>query len=153
MEYMDGGCLTEILTQYENEVKMNERQIAYVLREVMKGLVYLHERHKIHRDIKSDNILLTLSGDVKLGDFGYAAQLTGQRSKRSSIVGTPYWMAPEVIRNKLYDDKYMGIDTEWKSSQTFYELYQENLGKGKFDNKYLADIIQISGINHGLFLM
>ena len=55
----------------------------------------------------------------------------------------------DIIINKLYNDKYMGIDTEWKSSQTFYELYQENLGKGKFDNKYLADIIQISGINHG----
>lgn len=55
----------------------------------------------------------------------------------------------DIITNKLYNDTYMGIDTEWKSSQTFYELYQENLGKGKFDNKYLADIIQISGINHG----
>ena len=55
----------------------------------------------------------------------------------------------DIIINKLYNDKYMGIDTEWKSSQTFYELYQENLGKGKFDNKYLADIIQISGVNHG----
>ena len=55
----------------------------------------------------------------------------------------------DIIMNKLYDDKYMGIDTEWKSSQTFYILYQENLGINKLDNKYLADIIQIAGINHG----
>ena len=55
----------------------------------------------------------------------------------------------DIIMNKLYDDKYMGIDTEWKSSQTFYILYQENLGINKLDNKYLADIIQIAGVNHG----
>ncbi|KAL7718750.1 Protein kinase [Entamoeba marina] len=105
MEYMDSGCLTEILTQYENGLRMNEQQMAYVLREVMKGLLYLHNRHKIHRDIKSDNILISSDGSVKIGDFGYAAQLTSQRNKRNSIVGTPYWMAPEVIRNKLYDAK------------------------------------------------
>ena len=105
MEYMDGGCLTEVLTQYENGFRMTEDQMAYVLREVMQGLLYLHQRHKIHRDIKSDNILISSEGCVKLGDFGYAAQLTSQRTKRNSIVGTPYWMAPEVIRNKLYDEK------------------------------------------------
>ena len=55
----------------------------------------------------------------------------------------------DIIINKLYNDKYMGIDTEWKSSQTFYELYEENLGISKTHNKYLADIIQIAGINHG----
>ncbi|BFU25188.1 serine/threonine protein kinase, putative [Entamoeba histolytica HM-1:IMSS-B] len=105
MEFMDSGCLTEVLTEYENGFKMTEPQMAYVLREVMKGLLYLHQRHKIHRDIKSDNILISSDGSVKIGDFGYAAQLTSQRDKRNSIVGTPYWMAPEVIRNKLYDAK------------------------------------------------
>ncbi|ELP89686.1 serine/threonine protein kinase PAK, putative [Entamoeba invadens IP1] len=105
MEFMDSGCLTEILTEYENGFKLTEPQMAFVLREVMRGLLYLHQRHKIHRDIKSDNILISSDGSVKIGDFGYAAQLTSQRDKRNSIVGTPYWMAPEVIRNKLYDAK------------------------------------------------
>ena len=104
MEYMDGGCLTEILEQFDN-VRLSERQIAYVCACTLRALGYIHSLHRIHRDIKSDNLLLNMRGDVKVADFGYAAQLTQQKQKRNTIVGTPYWMAPEVIRGQTYDTK------------------------------------------------
>jgi len=104
MEYMDGGCLTDILEQFD-ELKMTEPQIAFVARETLKALSYIHSLHRIHRDIKSDNVLLTLSGQLKLADFGYAAQLTQKQQKRNTVVGTPYWMAPELIRGHDYGIK------------------------------------------------
>jgi len=104
MEYMDGGCLTDILENFD-DVKMNEIQVAYVCKEVLKALSYVHSLHRIHRDIKSDNILLDLEGHIKLADFGYAAQLTQKQQKRNTVVGTPYWMAPELIRGHDYGTK------------------------------------------------
>lgn len=104
MELMSGGCLTDILDQFE-VVKLTEKQIAYTCRQVLGGLSYIHSGHRIHRDIKSDNILIGEDGSVKIADFGYAAQLTKGRSKRQTIVGTPYWMAPELIRGIEYDQK------------------------------------------------
>jgi len=104
MEYMGGGCLTEILEQYD-KCQMNEPQIARVCLQCLEALHYIHTNHRIHRDIKSDNILLGSNGEVKLADFGFAAQLTKQKQKRNTIVGTPYWMAPELIRGLSYDQK------------------------------------------------
>jgi serine/threonine protein kinase len=104
MEFMDGGCLTDVLEQFET-VKLSEGQISYVCFQSLKALSYIHANHRIHRDIKSDNILINTRGDVKLADFGYAAQLTQDKQKRNTVVGTPYWMAPELIRGNEYGTK------------------------------------------------
>lgn len=101
MEYMEGGALTDIIDN--NEVE--EDQIACICRETCKGLNHLHQQSIIHRDIKSDNVLLDSHGHVKITDFGFCAKLTDQKSKRATMVGTPYWMAPEVVKQKEYGAK------------------------------------------------
>eukprot|EP00010_Vexillifera_abyssalis_P000214 CAMPEP_0201561202 /NCGR_PEP_ID=MMETSP0173_2-20130828/78672_1 /ASSEMBLY_ACC=CAM_ASM_000268 /TAXON_ID=218659 /ORGANISM="Vexillifera sp., Strain DIVA3 564/2" /LENGTH=494 /DNA_ID=CAMNT_0047975691 /DNA_START=885 /DNA_END=2369 /DNA_ORIENTATION=- len=104
MELMDGGSLTDALDAF-TYCPLNEALIAYVAKELLSCLQYIHAQHRIHRDIKSDNILLGSEGQVKLADFGYATQLTQTKSKRTTVVGTPYWMAPEVIKGQQYDHK------------------------------------------------
>ncbi|XP_016096970.1 serine/threonine-protein kinase PAK 7-like [Sinocyclocheilus grahami] len=98
MEFLEGGALTDIVTH----TRMNEEQIATVCLSVLKALSYLHTQGVIHRDIKSDSILLTSDGRIKLSDFGFCAQVSKEVPKRKSLVGTPYWMAPEVISRLPY---------------------------------------------------
>ncbi|XP_019404646.1 PREDICTED: serine/threonine-protein kinase PAK 5 isoform X2 [Crocodylus porosus] len=98
MEFLEGGALTDIVTH----TRMNEEQIATVCLSVLKALSYLHNQGVIHRDIKSDSILLTSDGRIKLSDFGFCAQVSKEVPKRKSLVGTPYWMAPEVISRLPY---------------------------------------------------
>uniref|UniRef100_H2YUY4 Mitogen-activated protein kinase kinase kinase kinase n=1 Tax=Ciona savignyi TaxID=51511 RepID=H2YUY4_CIOSA len=93
MEYCGGGSMQDI---YHVTGPLDEKLIAYVCRETLKGLAYLHSKGKMHRDIKGANILLTDDGSVKLADFGVSAQITQTIAKRKSFIGTPYWMAPEV---------------------------------------------------------
>ncbi|XP_024861673.1 mitogen-activated protein kinase kinase kinase kinase 5 isoform X1 [Kryptolebias marmoratus] len=113
MEYCGGGSLQDI---YHVTGPLSEIQIAYVCRETLQGLGYLHTKGKMHRDIKGANILLTDNGDVKLADFGVAAKITATIAKRKSFIGTPYWMAPEVAAveknggyNQLCDIWAVGI--------------------------------------------
>ncbi|XP_044147792.1 mitogen-activated protein kinase kinase kinase kinase 3 isoform X6 [Bufo gargarizans] len=113
MEFCGGGSLQDI---YHVAGPLSEQQIAYVSRETLQGLYYLHNKGKMHRDIKGANILLTDNGHVKLADFGVSAQITATIAKRKSFIGTPYWMAPEVAAverkggyNQLCDIWAVGI--------------------------------------------
>ncbi|CAI2726552.1 unnamed protein product [Schistosoma spindalis] len=99
MEYLEGGALTNIVTR----TLMSEKQIATICRDVLRALAFLHDHGIIHRDIKSDSILLSINGRVKLSDFGFCARVSPDHPRRRSLVGTPYWMSPEVISRLPYN--------------------------------------------------
>ena len=103
MEYAGGGSVREAIKRRCGSLG-SEVYIAVILREVLLGVNFLHKLGKIHRDIKCANILLNTDGEVKLADFGVAAQLSDSMTRRESIVGTPCWMAPEILEN-TYDYK------------------------------------------------
>jgi len=98
MEFMDGGKLTDLVF----ETSFSEPQIASICFEALKGLDFIHKNGRIHRDIKSDNMLINSKGELKLADFGFCCSDT---VKHRSVVGTPYWMAPEVVKGEEYGAK------------------------------------------------
>jgi len=106
MELLEAGSLTDIIYfLMEHKCYLDEKHIAFVCQEVLKGLEGIHALRRIHRDVKSDNVLTDFDGHMKLADFGYCAQISNEKLKRTTVVGTPYWMAPELIRGKPYDYK------------------------------------------------
>lgn len=118
MEFCGGGSLQDI---YQVTGALSELQVAYVCRETLQGLYYLHNQGKMHRDIKGANILLNDNGDVKLADFGISAQLTATFARRNSFIGTPYWMAPEVAAVELKGG-YTELCDVWSLGITAIEL-------------------------------
>ncbi|XP_037983612.1 myosin-IIIa isoform X3 [Motacilla alba alba] len=124
LELCNGGSVTDLVKGFlKRGERMNELIIAYILHEALMGLQHLHENKTIHRDIKGNNILLTTEGGVKLVDFGVSAQLTSTRLRRNTSVGTPFWMAPEVIAcEQQLDSSYDARCDAWSLGITAIEL-------------------------------
>lgn len=101
MEYMDGGSVSDMMRTKKGMFR--EKHIAVIVREVLKGLFFLEKEKKIHRDVKAANILINRKGHIKLADFGAATELTESTIKE--VIGSPQWMAPEVIKGEHYDGK------------------------------------------------
>lgn len=123
IEFCDGGALDSIIVDLEKG--LTEKQIAFVCRGMCQGLAYLHKHAIIHRDLKAGNVLLTCQGGVKLADFGVSAKNRDENQKRDTFIGTPYWMAPEVVfcetfRDQPYDNK---VDI-WSLGITLIEFAQ-----------------------------
>lgn len=112
--------LTEVLRDTWGSIP--EDFLSYICRQILNALTFLHSKYRIHRDVKSDNVLLNYQGQIKLGDFGYCAQLTSEKNVRSTFVGTPCWMAPELIGNHGYDTK---VDI-WSLGILLIELTEGN---------------------------
>eukprot|EP01066_Platyproteum_vivax_P012161 Platyproteum_vivax@DN5525_c0_g1_i1.p1 len=101
MEYCPLGAITNLVpVKPKQELVMSEKEIAVVVESVLQALHYLHKQKKIHRDVKASNIVLKRDGSTLLTDFGIAAQLENSLARKTTQIGTPYWMAPEVIQGK-----------------------------------------------------
>ncbi|KAG4070138.1 hypothetical protein HA402_013381 [Bradysia odoriphaga] len=124
MELCTGGSVTDLVQGLRSRgAQLSEKQISYILRETIQALIYLHENHCMHRDIKGHNILLTEQGHVKLVDFGVSSHLAATMARRNTSVGTPYWMSPEVIAcEQQLDQSYDSRCDVWSIGITAIEL-------------------------------
>lgn len=101
MEFCGSGSVADLMSTCKRSLK--EDQISCIMADSLRGLMYLHKNKKIHRDIKAGNILINEKGIAKLADFGVSGQLKDDDAKRNTVIGTPYWMAPEVIQEIGYN--------------------------------------------------
>ncbi|VVC25717.1 Protein kinase, ATP binding site,Protein kinase domain,Serine/threonine-protein kinase, active site,Myosin [Cinara cedri] len=124
MELCQGGSVTDLVHGLKIQTKqLTEDQIAYILHETLQALAFLHRNHCMHRDVKGHNILLTEDGQVKLVDFGVSSHLGATMGRRDTSVGTPYWMAPEVIAcEQQRDSSYDSRCDVWSLGITAIEL-------------------------------
>ncbi|EFA84605.1 putative protein serine/threonine kinase [Heterostelium album PN500] len=120
MEYCDGGSVLDIMQMCQ--IKLSERQIAAVLYSIIEGLVYLHSNKILHRDIKAGNVLLNQEGKAKLSDFGVSAILVNTGFKQKTVVGSPYWMSPEVISTPKGSSGYDYKADIWSLGITAIEM-------------------------------
>ncbi|XP_017842820.1 serine/threonine-protein kinase mig-15 isoform X2 [Drosophila busckii] len=122
MEYCGAGSVTDLVKSTKGQ-SLKEEWIAYICREILRGLSYLHSKKVIHRDIKGQNVLLTDNAEVKLVDFGVSAQLDRTIGRRNTFIGTPYWMAPEVIAcDENPDATYDNRSDLWSLGITSLEM-------------------------------
>jgi len=144
MEYMSCGSVFDIVKHYNQSpsFRMSEELCAYIIREILQGLDFLHKKKRIHRDIKVDNILLSKDGKVKLADFGTAVQLTFERLRRNTLAGTPYYMAPELIQRKPYGEK---VDI-WSIGISVVEIITGNPPYYSLDPHSALDAIVTHGV-------
>ncbi|XP_036333880.1 serine/threonine-protein kinase 10 isoform X2 [Rhagoletis pomonella] len=123
IEYCDGGALDSIMVELEKP--LTEPQIAYVCRHMTEGLSFLHKNKVIHRDLKAGNVLLTMEGGVKLADFGVSAKNKHTLQKHDTFIGTPYWMAPELVLCETFRDNPYDLKVDiWSLGITLIELAQ-----------------------------
>ncbi|XP_042358470.1 STE20-like serine/threonine-protein kinase isoform X2 [Plectropomus leopardus] len=123
IEFCAGGAVDAIMLELERP--LTEPQIRVVCRQTLEALSYLHESKIIHRDLKAGNILLSLDGEVKLADFGVSAKNTKTLQRRDSFIGTPYWMAPEVVMCETSKDRPYDYKADiWSLGVTLIELAQ-----------------------------
>ncbi|XP_044740531.1 serine/threonine-protein kinase 10 isoform X3 [Chrysoperla carnea] len=123
IEYCDGGALDSIMVELEKG--LTEAQISYVCQQMCKGLTFLHRSHVIHRDLKAGNVLLTMAGGVKLADFGVSAKNKSTLQKHDTFIGTPYWMAPEVVLCETFRDNPYDFKVDiWSLGITLIEFAQ-----------------------------
>lgn len=123
IEFCAGGAVDAVMLELERP--LTEPQIRVVCKQTLLALVYLHDNNIIHRDLKAGNILLTLDGDVKLADFGVSAKNTKTLQRRDSFIGTPYWMAPEVVMCETSKDRPYDYKADiWSLGVTLIELAQ-----------------------------
>ncbi|KAI8913570.1 kinase-like domain-containing protein [Gorgonomyces haynaldii] len=120
MEFCGGGSVEAATKQLKSP--LSEKEISCIIRQSLIGLAFLHQRGKIHRDIKCGNILMTDNGEIKLADFGVSTQLTRTFSKRNTFIGTPYWMAPEVITSEQQGTSYDHKADIWSLGITAIEM-------------------------------
>jgi STE20-like kinase len=123
IEYCDGGALDSIMVELEKP--LNELQIAYVCKHMLAGLNHLHKHKIIHRDLKAGNVLLTMEGGVKLADFGVSAKNKHTLQKHDTFIGTPYWMAPELVLCETFRDNPYDYKVDlWSLGITMIEFAQ-----------------------------
>ncbi|XP_038152486.1 STE20-like serine/threonine-protein kinase isoform X1 [Cyprinodon tularosa] len=123
IEFCAGGAVDAIMLELERP--LTEPQIRVVCKQTLEALTYLHEKKVIHRDLKAGNILLSLDGEVKLADFGVSAKNTNSLQRRDSFIGTPYWMAPEVVMCETSKDRPYDYKADiWSLGVTLIELAQ-----------------------------
>ncbi|XP_034948051.1 serine/threonine-protein kinase 10 [Chelonus insularis] len=123
IEYCDGGAVDSIMVELEKA--LTEPQISYVCQQMTKGLSFLHKSKVIHRDLKAGNVLLTMAGGVKIADFGVSAKNKHTLQKHDTFIGTPYWMAPEVVLCETFRDNPYDFKVDiWSLGITLIEFAQ-----------------------------